>query len=231
MFRILASAALIVFFCGVRANAGFIDKFDTHQIVVVNSGIPIDGNVTSGADIVGVEREIGLVWLSGPNDIVLEPDAGGTGLLNLSVGADTSGNGAIVWDGADGSPLLDPTGLGGIDLTGGGMDRIGIDVVFDDLPVDLVLQVYTDAANWSQALVQLPGGIAVPVRMDALYSAFNVVAGSGADFSNVGAIVLAVDNMDPATDLQIDLIEWIPEPATLGLLALGGLALLRRRRA
>ncbi|UCD29155.1 MAG: PEP-CTERM sorting domain-containing protein, partial [Planctomycetota bacterium] len=171
-------------------------------------------------------------YQSGPGDVVLEVNPGNDNLLNFSLAAKTDGEAKLVWDGIDGSPALDYTGLGGFDLTNGGaLDRITIPVAFDDLPVTLVMEVWTDSNYMSDAQLNLPGGIFSPVDYEILFTSFVSSGSSGpADFSNVGMIVLDINVQYPGTDLQIDYIKATPEPATLLLLILGCLPVLRRKR-
>ena len=70
------------------------------------------------------------------------------------------------------------------------------------------------------------------------FASFSTISGTGADFTNVGAIELEIQGKFPATDLQLDFIKSgttvIPEPSTVVLTGLGLLAFVlyrRRRRA
>jgi MYXO-CTERM domain-containing protein len=77
----------------------------------------------------------------------------------------------------------------------------------------------------------LPGGIFGAVDVDVLYSAFSVAGGTGADFSNVGAIDLGIFPDLAGTDLQIDFIKTdVPSPGPLALAGLAGILGTTRRR-
>jgi hypothetical protein len=83
----------------------------------------------------------------------------------------------------------------------------------------------------------LPGGIPPDPQsvLTILFSSFGVLAGSGADFSNIGAFVLEVDGSSQAgLDLETGVIQTVatPELQTAFLLGAGliGLSLLGRRR-
>ena len=91
---------------------------------------------------------------------------------------------------------MNPTGLNHADLTGGGANQ-GIQFLLgaDHAGASLVLKVYSDASDWSQATVAIPNtgdGSATSVESIA-FSAFTVGGGSGASFSNVGAVQLELD--------------------------------------
>jgi len=209
-----------------------IDSFDVSQRLDANSGTPVAEGSVTGAGIIGIggERDSRASYDSAPNEVVLEANAGSNSLPNFSIGADTRGGADVVWDGVDGSSTINFTGLGGIDLTdGGALDRIAVKVAFDDLAVDVILEVYTNSSSSSTATINLPGGIFAPQTHEVLFSSFSTLGTGPADFTNVGAIVLKIDDKFAATDLQLDFIKATPEPATLGLLGLG-LPLLRKRR-
>ena len=141
----------------------------------------------------------------------------------------------VQWDGGDGSGTIDPTGLGGVDFTDGGMfDRFGLDFLSVDQPgLTVELTVYTDGGNSSILTETLTDPIFVPEERFFEFSDFAVQNGSGADFTDVGALQLKLTG--PASiDAQIALLELakppipdIPEPSTLlGLGLIGGFGLL-----
>lgn len=234
--RMLAVAAVgLILAMGASAQAAvLIDSFDTSQVAVADSTNTHVYNCASGGGILGGERDMVVGYQSGPNGVELGANSGGSGLLNLSLGTDTDGVGYVTWDGADGDAMSDDhTGLGSVDLTDGGtLDRIRILVAYNDQPTDVKLWVVTDSAHHSYIDFQLPGGIYSDTQYDVLFNS-SWTQGDGVgpgDFSNVGMIELRL-YPDTGSDLLIDYIQAdVPEPASLLLLALGGLPLLRRRR-
>ncbi len=110
-------------FSGLASAATVLDSFDTSQSLVDDTadGAGASASVGGGADptIVGGERDAYVELLSGPTqvklDIVSPP-----GYFAFSADALATGRGMVQWDGPDNSITLNPTGLGGIDLTEGG---------------------------------------------------------------------------------------------------------------
>jgi hypothetical protein len=110
----------------------------------------------------------------------------------------------VVYDGPDGdAATLNPTGLGGLDLTGSGALASFVFVVERlDAPgapgrtiVPATMEVYTDSASASRLSIDIEGP--VPVDESAQYvfplAEFNPFLGAGADWSNIGAISLQLN--------------------------------------
>src|SRR6266545_2874536 len=188
-----------------------IDSFTTNQASLSLTFPPAGTSASSsvsGAGILGGERDLeinltaGVIAGNGMSAVV------GSGFFSYSQDATISGTGRIQWDGTDGSATLNPTGLGGLDLTAGGsQDAFVLDFTFDDLPVDVVIEVFSDAGNASSLTLTTPGLIFSTTNFVVPYSAFTTSLGAGADFSNVGAIVLTLGSSITAPDVVIDDIQ------------------------
>lgn len=109
----------------------------------------------------------------------------------------TYGPEAIWWDGAQqNTTTLNPTGLGGVDLTGGGIwNALRIDAA-SNASVTITITIYTDANDFSTYAYSLPfynngvpGSPPMPTTI-VPFSAFTVAGGTGANLQNVGAITL-----------------------------------------
>ena len=222
----LVSIVLIALTSVVAQGAVMIDSFDGAQSLAVKASGPVSQtSMIPAAGALGGLRGAQLDFVSGPLGSTLDIDPGGSGILAASTDAITSASAATWWDGWAGAFSL------GADLTDAGwFDNFVLGVLFDDLPTVITLEVYTDPGNWATADLALPGGIYTPQEFLLPFASFGGGAG-GVDFSNVGMISMKFE-LDPSTDLALDFIKTdVPEPATLSLVALSWLALLKRRRA
>ncbi|MEM9352256.1 MAG: SdrD B-like domain-containing protein [Planctomycetota bacterium] len=190
-----------------------IDGFTTNQFVEASPPLPssepkslLDPNVLGG------ERDLYVELTEGASPIASVGLASGGGLLWLSSDPTVTGNAKIVWDGADGNGLaINPTGLGGVDLTqheGNTMTGIALTSGADHPNAQIKLRIYTDANNWSEFVTLVPesvGGAAVGQAVFRFDDAPVATSGSGADFSNVGALELNFEGVS-ALDGQVSLI-------------------------
>ncbi len=176
----------------LQAQSPPIDNFDNPiapvQSVQANAGTTPDGDATVVA-VLGGERDLLATHSSGAANIDVLVEANLNQRLEFSAGSSTDGSGDAVWDGADGDPYtIDYTGLGGVDLTTNGDDRIRLKDVGTDWQCEYTITIWTDAANYcsnSQIIPQLSSGLMI----DFLYSGFVDSPCSGTvDFTNVGAI-------------------------------------------
>ncbi len=129
-------------------------------------------------------------------------------LLEFTASAVAAGVRVVSWDGVDGSgTTLNPTGLGGIDLTDGGNTRY---LTFlsgaDHSDGELAVRVYSDSGNWSLGSLMLPdtGGAATD-SIVIPFTSFVAQAGGGADFTNVGAIEMEITG-GQAVDGQLEVL-------------------------
>jgi hypothetical protein len=220
----LAVAAGLAAFGLARGEALVIDDWSAPHAASVLSPDGTATTLATGSGILGGEREITVTRSSG---VAITMAASGGSLAHGQI-AGSLGTGEVIWDGTDGGGALDPIGLGGVDLTDALIAAaISISLFFDDVPLSLALTVWTDAANASEMVVSLPGGIPPdpPLGLVLAFASFTVVSGAGADFTNVGAVRLAINGSASAgLDLEIGPVETVaaPDPAT-GLLFAGGL--------
>jgi hypothetical protein len=133
------------------------------------------------------ERDLRLLLLGAAGTLDSTADVTG-GQLNFSV-PEVRSELFVSWDGQDADDAVDPTGLGGVDLTDGGTNntfRLTVGAVTG--LAELVVEVFTDASNSSRAFaaVSAAGDVFFP------FGALATQLGTGADLTNVGAITLQV---------------------------------------
>ncbi|MCC9643806.1 DUF11 domain-containing protein [Rhodopirellula sp. JC740] len=158
------------------------------------------GALTSGGDVIGDERDVEIFLdarTSGDSQFSIVT---GSSELVFSNGGDVTATLLVQYDGVDadgGGLALNATGLGGADLSGSDSAAgIVLSVRSDQAVTDAIeVRIYTDAANYSTTMLNLPSNIAGPAQeLFVPFSAFSDV-GTGADFGNVGAIEVFVDGV------------------------------------
>ena len=139
------------------------------------------------------------------------------------------------WDGLDNTPVIGQTGLGGIDLTEGGtQDAFSVQILLNtQATASLGFLVHTDANNYSIIQFAAPTGASTQTIR---FTDFSALAGSGAEFTNVGALSFFSDVGVPDANIQFGTFQTVPEPSTgllvaLGVLGLAGRCTLRAHRS
>jgi hypothetical protein len=236
----LLGAMAVLSLAGPAKAAILIDDFITQQSVSANPVTTVAGSSVAAAEALGGERDLLVTFVSGFSSLSLASNPFSGELLISDSGATVKGRSEVVWDGVDGDPFaVDPTGLGGVDLTTAGNNAFQFNVLFADLVGSIVFRVYdaSDATGgtWSEGVLPLPGSIFVPVDLLLPFASLTTVGPNGAaNLANVGALMMTIDNtVTGSLDVAIGKIEVVPEPSTaflagLGLLGLVGLA--RRRK-
>ena len=207
-----------------------IDTFDTLQRVDAPGFPPPFPEVTQvgGPGIVGGFRDAEATSSGGPllsTNVLIDG-----GVFNFSNAAASSGSALLTWDGNDDPAVLDPLGLGGVDLTVGGLaDRFDLEVISADLPGLQVTISITDMFSNTSSLTQLfTDPILAPSNEQF---AFADLIGT-ADLSNVGSIQLHLDG-PPEIDARIATFTTtdVPEPLTiLGTLIAGSIGVAMKKR-
>ncbi|MGC9025545.1 MAG: hypothetical protein ACP5NB_12095, partial [Chloroflexia bacterium] len=139
----------------------------------------------------------------------MEIDYNNTNYLVLSNSGSNRSTLQITWDGPDNDPTtLDPDGLGGVDLTDGGVNSgFHFLIIGQDVKGLFKITVYeynpsTDYSVYSQILSGINPGTHEDVFIP--FGAFTAVGGDGADFTDVGAIILEINNTASGTDQSLD---------------------------
>ncbi len=200
-----ASVAKVVISAGQALGSDniTIDSFDNgKQKIEADSdfGMSASGSM-SAAGILGGERDLSAQLSSSTGAMTLSVNRFNRQVLEFSSTFEASGTDTITWDGSDNSQVLNPTGLGGIDLTSNGANTGLRFNVGADLPGGSVtIRIYSNATNYSTATVSIPQtGSAVRQQIVVPFSSFTTGGGSGATLTSVGAI-----QMDIAGSMAID---------------------------
>lgn len=223
----LAAAAVAVLGFAARASGLVIDDFTIAQgpltATLIGAG-PSDS--VSDAGILGGERDTYLVLQAGLSSTVNV--TGGAAAYSEAAPA-SDGELWFSYDGADDTAVINHTGLGGIDLTAGGtQDGFSVQILLNPtLATNLGFLVHTDAANYSIVNFSAPAGASTQI---VPFSSFTTLAGSGANFTNIGAVSFFSMPGVVNQNMQFGTIQTVPEPATGLLFGLGLLVVALRPR-
>ena len=231
--RKIAMTPFIVASLAVCAEATTIDRhltpFDGPPggIITVSSGGVAVGNVTSGVDIVGTEREALLENLSGPGSVSVEVTGGD---LIFTSDTDTKGRFSVLFDGV-------------------GTSSASLDVSADDRVVhnstDIVgtirfTAIATDGAGETATRTPIDLTTASVFTLESFFASdFSYsIDPQFFDGSNIVRFEASFEDVSISggSSFKLGVVESVPEPSTLLLAALGLLGLLgfgrrRRRRA
>ena len=191
-----------------------IDTFGTIQSV---SDAPPPGSPEFSSllapEALGGERDLtaGLTAGTGVDRVTIDV---GSGLMSLVSSFGATGNYQVKWDGKNGNAAVNPLGLQtngqGVNLTNNGVNGyLDIAAAVNNSGGTATVRIYTDANNYSDATSPLTAG--AQDRILAFSTDFTAAGGTGANFANVGAIVLTMTTTSVATQAQISLF------STLGL--------------
>jgi hypothetical protein len=224
--RLLAVAALV----GAASPAGaflLIDGFSTQQILLLAAGGSDTAfSTTPAIEALGGERDIDIGRLTG-NDAVemLIHPMGGPAQLFMSSPAGTSASWRVVWDGPDGGVGIDADGLGGIDLTQGGLNTGFLVRAQSDLTATVEIAVTGASGGSTAATLVVPPGAGFDYRF-LPFSSF----ASPAVFADAGSVSLTLSG-SAGLDAQIDqFLVTVPEPVGTCAAVLTLLATACRRR-
>lgn len=200
-----------------NANSGtVVDSFTTPTGPTVDfhpTGTPVD-EVHTAIEALGGQRDFTVELLTGNAFDSVEMEAH-SGVLDVNPGFSSTGRYVATWDGTDSNGNgLNATGLSGVDLTEvGGQTGVGLgfcltDVQFDQPNGIIRIRVYSDATNFSIATISsIPAfssqDFFIPFSGSSNGIGFAVGGGTGADFTNVGAVQLEIESTVQAMDGQL----------------------------
>lgn len=215
---LLAGAALLAAPALLPAQV-VVDDFATAQATLSDPPGGASTATTAGADILGLHRGLRVFNLGGPGPTSVGVAAGALTLTIAETTPDSRGEALLVWDGDLDPSSVDPTGLGGVDLTAAatqGGFRFGFDAA--RAGSWFVLTVYQDATHVSRAARALPAGISF---FDVFVDFAELGAAPGAvgpaSLTQVGAMTLRVGGVEGATPALV-LSRVATAPPTLAAL-------------
>lgn len=229
---LLALAAVLLFAVGSNpASAMLIDNFNNGGGYVTAAENQSDSVIVGPInDVVGQYRQLELPNskdIHGSGAARMEANPSNAGYLSFSLDAMTTGSGLLTWD-ANGA------GLGGVDMTDGGLSSY---VSFDILAIDqgdVDLSVIVEDIDGTTGRYTLSGAGVGTYQFNFL----SFTNATDIDFADIDSIKLDIIANGAASDLVLDQIFSgghisVPAPrSTLILMALGLLLLgfgLRRR--
>ncbi len=215
---VIVLSLLLVIVTPISASPGVtVDTFgDTFSLQ--QSGVGETSATADDVSILGGERDVILTVTTGGGPLFVDTNTSQPGQFSHAAGSGVKGRTTIIYDGDDGlATTLNPTGLGGIDITNGGVDTALVVVVTsDDFEAFVKITLFTNATSCSGVIMALPGGISTSLSPKAFlfrYSSFtNVDAVEGClspvNTASIGAIKIIIDGTaNDSTDITIDLIE------------------------
>lgn len=205
IFRWTAAIGVLVAASVLPAAAVVVDEFTTPQGPLSDPPGGATSVPTGGADILGQHRDLVVDLAAGTGPVDAEVTGGFLIMAVTDTTPDSRGAAFVTWDGDTNPNALAATGLGGVDLTASGHTALAIAVDAAGAGVEIVLEVYTDAANMSRAALRLPAVASSTTFYLSYKSDFVTRLGAGADFADVGAIVMTVRGTETA--VTIDRVE------------------------
>jgi uncharacterized repeat protein (TIGR01451 family) len=197
-----------------------IDSFNqTPQQVnaTIFQGVTLSTSLVAAPEAIGGYRGLYAQLTSASGLVGLSADATTPDQLEYTSGSISTGVRSVTWDGATGNgPSLNPIGLRnggatGVDLTQGGKSTgLQFSIGADQNGGTITMLVYTDANHASTATVNIPNTTTGAATSSVIipFSSFSSLLGSGADFTNVGALQLQLTGVD-GVDGDISLISGI----------------------
>jgi hypothetical protein len=186
-----------------------IDNFSTTaQSISVSTATPTVSNSAAATEAIGGERDVSASFTSGTGSLDIQIDNLNSNLFSFASGLDVIGTATLQYDGADNSPALNGTGLGGVNLSSGNSAAGIVIATRGDSPgATVVLRLYSSAANFSTTTVNIPDQALVE-EFFVPFSAFTVGGGTGANFTSIGAIE-AIINGVIELDARVAIVESV----------------------
>ncbi len=159
------------------------------------------------AGAIGGERDMIVTLESGTTTPSVTLTSTGNQLI-FNSSFDAQGTFNVIYDGDDDdAAALAATGLNSTDLTQSGANTaIKVRAQADQAGATVRLRIYTDAGNFSDSAPVVIPGTNTATDIVFHFADFTDAGGTGADFSDVGAIDLLIDTNTNATDGMVTLL-------------------------
>ncbi|MGV3607301.1 MAG: SpaA isopeptide-forming pilin-related protein [Planctomycetaceae bacterium] len=190
-----------------------IDDFNDTVAQSINAAFPV-GSIGSSTALntgsIGGERDMSVQLTSGIAGENVSMDSQAARLRFQSSDL-AQGTFDVSWDGVDGdASTLNATGLGGIDLTLGGAATAFETTISADQPNGTArVRVYSSATNWSESTIFTIPGTNTLTNHTFRFADFTVGGGTGADFTNVGAITMEIIGTTDGMDGRVTLLRTL----------------------
>src|SRR5690606_15158668 len=205
------------------ASALLLDDFSDEFSVEIGLGNaasnPLENSGGTAIGGAGGARAVVLERVAGGGTMLVDTGLSDADTLSVSTGAGVSGNIRLIWDGdTDGD--VNPTGLGGLDLTEGGTQHLlTFQAGWDQPGIVLTVTFYGDGGTTSSFDYVTAGGNTFDSFTNVSIPFASFVG--DVDLTQVGAITLDITG-PTSLDLQMrDFQTAVPEPGTFALLGLG----------
>ncbi|MEM7144190.1 MAG: hypothetical protein AAF591_03580 [Verrucomicrobiota bacterium] len=233
---ILATLLLLVTLAPRPAHAfttlTIIDDFQSasHDLDLSGTTGSLNDTANGGPTIAGGRREIAFSVTSNPlgNAARTTVNNAGDGMLAMTLGGGAIGSTRLTYQGFNG------TGLGGLDFTESGHNSLVFQVSSLNQATGLNLSI-TDTSGQTATLTTSLAGSLTPNNASFALSQFTNAGAT--DFTQVDALIIEFDAVDPATALQLEAVSLgnmpiaaAPEPGRGILLGIATLVLAGQRR-
>jgi len=179
-----------------RTQRSIIDDYQAETPVIV---ISITSATVFPFQSFGVTANSAI--LGGERDLILRADTGSVGRVftsgvsegawNVATPNGASGISSTQYDGTDSSDALNPTGLGGVDLTTSSVDSFKL-TIQTDIRTTYVIAITDMNGGTASREIEIPAAPGVDSDYFITFSSFT----GNADFTRVGSVVLTVQGFN-----------------------------------
>ncbi|YCM42674.1 hypothetical protein V2O64_15280 [Verrucomicrobiaceae bacterium 227] len=171
---------LISVFCALIAGSNslsgatvvqLIDAFDGDDSSKIMTTVGVESFLSQSVNALGGSRNSVMTVSENtfPTTTRTRINRNGSGLLSVSFGPSATGTVETIYRGSDGN------GLGGFDLLAGNADSFGIDILFLDNPINVLIHLTDTDGNQSKSEIMLSETITSPEPHLFLFSSFSKV--------------------------------------------------------